>query len=225
MSDVTILFPTIRTDKYYDIAKASIINQTCGNIQLIEDSLPRKNNAYSFNACLEKANGDIITFVYDDDICLQDKCLILKLYADKFPDVGVFYTSQILIDSEGKIGGYLCPPEFEMKHFKEYGNYVSTGTSAIRRSCIGDTRFNPDFPYTHEYLFFYELAQKGVKFKRIDMPTMMVRVHKGQLSAKYHYEKAEEHEKLKQYLDDEKVYSNRRYTKHYLREIAGEKDG
>ena len=70
--DVTIIFPSIRTDEYYEIAKSSIVNQSLKSIQLLEDRIKRKNNADSMNACLDKAQGELITFAYDDDINMTD---------------------------------------------------------------------------------------------------------------------------------------------------------
>lgn len=217
---VSIIYPSIRKDKYAHIAEQSILRQTLRSIQVIKDSKSRECNADSLNCCLDRVQGDYVTFAYDDDICMLDKTMVLTLYADAFPEYDVFYSSQLMIDEKGRLGGYLNVPDFDMDKFIYFGNFISTATCLVRKSAIGDIRFNRDFPITHEYLFFYELAKKGCQFRRIDVPLAMIRVHKNQMSVLNHDMKLEEHKRLREYLNDTRVYSNRKYSESYKR-MAG----
>jgi len=216
---MTVIYPSIRNDKMSELAMLSIRHQTLKDMEILEIRDPDITPGEAANRALDIAKGELVTWAYDDDVLLLSKCEILAMYADKYPDYDVFYSSHIIIDENNKLMAIWSPPIFNIGLFVSMGNFISTITTAVRREKIGDIRFRTDYPLTDEYLFFYDLYQKGLKFKQIGVPLALVREWSGSRTAKYHEEKIQEHERIRMELG-EQFYQGRTYRKDYVERVC-----
>lgn len=205
---ITTIFPTVRDDDKARKALKSIKNQTLRSHELIMDGGGPTAGA-AINRAIDVATGDLITWCYDDDILMEERNQIFSLYAQKYPDVDVFYGGGIYINETGKMLYLWYPPVIDDESL-EFGCVPSTLLSAVRRTAVGDIRFREDYPICDEFVFFYNLYQKGCKFMRIHIPLAFIRVWDGQNTLRKHEAKVAEHKRIQQEYG-EKIYSKCKY--------------
>lgn len=210
---VSIIFPTIRNDKYSEICRETIANQTLKEIEVLEYG--KEYTALSgTNHGMKHAKGELITFAYDDDVLLHEKNEILYMYSQLYPDVDIFFTSYIAIDKNSKIKYLVNLQEFEIERFTTGGNYISTLSAAIRRKSVEGMTFREDYPICNEYIFWLECYRRGLKFKYIGVPLVMHRMWGDGTTTRCHEEKLKEHKRIQDEFGKE-FYSKRHYTKQY----------
>lgn len=212
---VSICHPTIHTDKRAEQALMSMEHQTHEDTEIVIDK-GGPDVVYAMNRCLKKATGDLITWCYDDDVLMLEKNEILAMYAEKYPDIDVFYTGMVNITKNNKFLNLWSPPAFDKNMF-EYGNVVSTIAAGVRKSAIGDITFRTDYPVCHEFVFFLDLMNKGCKFLCINIPLVFVRVNKQQYSYENHAKKLKEHEKIQEEFG-KNLYSRRHYNEKFFKQ-------
>lgn len=199
------------------MADDSIKYQTLKDIEVIKITDPDISPGEVINIGLDKAQGELITWMYDDDVQMLEKCEILAMYADEYPKCDVFYGGQVIIDEKNKFSTVFTPPQFDIESFITTGNYISSVTTAVRREKIGNVRFRVDYPICDEFIFFYELYQRGARFKRIDVPLVFVRSWLDARTVKNHQAKVREHERMRTEFGDDRFYRNRSYSKKYMK--------
>lgn len=208
---MSIIYPSIRNDWMSAIADDSIKYQTLKDIEVIKIDDPNLDCTQAENMGLDKAKGELITWAMDDDVQLLSKCEILAMYADKYPEYDIFYAGHIRIDEQGNFKNIFLPPPFDIEYFITHGNFVDSFVTTIRRERIGDIRFRADYPYTNEYLFWYELYLKGLQFKRINLPLAMLRQWNGARSSSCLQERYDELLKLRA------EFGERFYSEHFAK--------
>jgi hypothetical protein len=213
---MTVIFPSIREGKISKQSHLSVQYQTLKDIEIIENRDPNLTPGEAANKALDEATGELITWAYDDDVLLLPKCEILAMFADKYLDYDVFYSGHITIDEKNKFTGIWNPPHFDIDYFISTGNFISTIAAAVRREKIGDIRFRLDYSLTDEFIFFYDLYKKGLRFKQIGVPLVLVRNWDDNRTLKFHDEKLKEHERIRAEFGDQ-FYRKRFYKKEYLK--------
>ena len=206
---MTIIFPSIRNNWMSKLADESVRYQTLKDIEIIKVTEPNLTTSKITNMALDRARGELITWAYDDDVLLLEKCEILAMYADKYKNFDVFYAGYIGIDKKNRFNKISSPPPFDIEYLTKYGNYIDTFSTAVRREKINGTRFREDYPIMAEYLFWFDLYKKGLKFKRISVPLAMYRRWNGAISTKRRDESRIEIERLR------KEFGSQHYSTHY----------
>jgi len=205
---VTIIYPSIRNDHYSKLALASIYNQSHRDFELIDDREgPNANMA--INRCLDKARGDLITWCYDDDVLFAEKNEIFAMYANRYPNIDIFYCGHVGIDHKNRFLYLWNAPYFEESLF-EHGTLFGTLSVAVRRKSLNGIRFRERYPITGEFVFFYELFKAGCKFLCINVPLVYVRNWKGQNTVEKHEAKKKEHEQIRKEFGSH-LYSKCKY--------------
>jgi len=197
MPKMSIIYPSIRDNWMSKLADESVRYQTLKDIEVIKVTEPGLTTSEITNKALDTAQGELITWAYDDDVLLLEKCEILAMYADKYKDFDVFYAGYIGINEKNRFNKISSPPPFNIDFLTNYGNYIDTFSTAVRREKIGDSRFREDYPIMAEYLFWFELYRKGLKFKRISVPLVMYRRWDGAISTKRRKEAHQEIDRLR----------------------------
>lgn len=197
MPKMTIIYPSIRNDWMSKLADKSIERQTLKDIEVIKIDDPNISMAEATNIALDKATGELITWAMDDDIQMIEKCEILAMYADKYPEYDIFHAGHLAISKLGSLKRVRWPCDFDIEKFVAGERIVDSFTSAVRREKIGNVRFRGDFPRAQEFIFWYELYYKGLKFKRITLPVAIIREWGGTISSRYKQETLDEIEKAR----------------------------
>ena len=206
---VSVIFPHTRTDWLFKRAYESIKAQTHDNFEILHDSL-KDSPGMAINRCIDRASGDLLTWSYDDDYDLPNKLEIFAMYAEKYPDIDIFYGGHWAIGIKNNLKIVYIPRSFDFELLKVSGNYISTVATAVRRERLGDIRFRLDYPLTDEYVFWVQCHRKGLKFMRIAVPLCCVTHWSESRTYKYHGEKLDEHKKIQKEFGKD-FYSKRSY--------------
>jgi glycosyltransferase involved in cell wall biosynthesis len=146
---------------------------------------PRLGLAGNWNMLLDRARGEYMTLLMDDDRLLPEflpKCL--AAFA-RMPDLGVAFTNH-LFDTGGRITHRRCHLahgrhddfSYELMRLKP----VAVSAALIRRSTWEAVRPLPDTAAA-DMVLFGRIADRGWPFYYIDEPLMIYRSHENMLSS------------------------------------------
>lgn len=163
MVTVSVVIPVYGVEKYIEEAVSSVLNQTYSDFELliIDDGSPdqsvevchrfndhrikiisQKNRglAGARNTGIRNSQGKYIAFLDGDDIWLPDKLAVHVDHLDKSPEVGISFTSSIIIDENSKQTGGSLNPKLKNISFLDLlkSNPVGNGSAAILRRQVLD---------------------------------------------------------------------------------------
>lgn len=173
------------------------------------DSLIEKNNIFhlddigGFNGRrlyegIRNSSGEVICFLDDDDIFVQDKLERLRELFSRNRDLGYYHNSQTLIDEEGKdIPGFREPPPSSSFYIntpvgKELKNAIKARTDisiyslmfnlssiAIRREMIQKyLDIFPELEFGTDWFIFYLSLASGLRMFIDDRMLTKYRIHR-----------------------------------------------
>jgi len=184
---VSVLIPVYNSSKFLDEAVKSIICQTYANIEIIitddgstDDSLDvirrykdnriklithEKNQGLIFtrNEAVAMAQGEYIAFLDSDDISSPDRIEKQLKFLEENTDFGMTGSWVQMIDEKGnRLNDSLkfpAKPE-EIPVILLFKNYFTTSSIMVRKSCLPDQPFDPDFPIAEDYNLWVKIAEK-----------------------------------------------------------------
>lgn len=150
------------------------------------------------NIGIERAAGELISFLDADDAWLPDKLSKQVALLARHPDaVGAF----------ANYFDFVSDLDDRQRHVPKRGNddpplrdvlmqqNVQSSTALFRRSMLGDTRFDPNGPDGEDTIFACELRLKG-PWRLVDEPLIAKRIHPNQASAGYRHQFRNTHTRL-----------------------------
>lgn len=130
-----------------DLKRMDDIKKLCEKIKIdskipiyIEYTFEKKYAGENRNICINKASGDIISFIDADDIMHKDRIKIIKNIFDKYPNhVGIlhyFVENQYLDTNE----------EFEQNHLIQYSfsHLLHFGHASFRKKIFDEYKYGSD---------------------------------------------------------------------------------
>jgi glycosyltransferase involved in cell wall biosynthesis len=210
---LSIIIPVYNGEKYLTCALNSILSQVQDDIECIviddgstdstfsilksfETKLPLKiisqerqgNWVVNSNNGLRVAIGEYACFLHQDDMWLKNRLTTMKPLVEQFPDVSLFITPSVFINSSGKkLGLWQCPlPRFPMMIDSEtiigrllMQNFISMPAPIFKREeALAVDGMDPDLWYTADWDFWLKLASAG-KTLYYPEPLSAFRIHSG----------------------------------------------
>lgn len=197
---VSVIVPVYNVEIFIKKCLNSIVNQTYKNLEiiLIDDGssdnsgkicdeyaakdkrikiIHKINGGVSSarNAGLDIANGDYIGFIDPDDYISENMYEILldEMKSGDFDIVECnyyrVYEDGAQLKKENKDAVYTGYKDIWYAALTDY-LFCGMCNKLIKKSVIGDLRFNTDYKISEDMLFFFECAKNGNKLKFINKP-------------------------------------------------------
>lgn len=202
---VSVIMPCFNSASFLAEAIQSVLNQSFKDFELIViddcstdstsilmDYFVRKdkrvkylkNNknmgiSYSRNRGVREAQGRFIAVMDSDDLMSPDR---LKKSIKVLNDCDVVYTSYLQADENGKLNGLIepeIPTKLNMKQILET-QMIPHVTMVGRKELF---EYKDEYRTNDDLFLVASLFKRGVRFKRIKEPLMIVRYHQSSTSA------------------------------------------
>jgi glycosyltransferase involved in cell wall biosynthesis len=149
---------------------------------LVEHDGESEGAAVTRNHGLEKARGDAVAFLDDDDLWATDHASALAHALDDDPDADVVYSdARVVKVSTGetrRLGRDFDPAVFVRDGF------IPPSTMAARRTAFARFGlFDPEFRYSEDWEWLIRVARGGGRLKRVRGESATIRIHDGGISA------------------------------------------
>ena len=209
MASISILLPTRDRPEFLLEALGSVASQTHPELELVvvrDGGAPFTDEALAFidrldfpatlvehdgesegpavsrNRGLERARGDAVAFLDDDDLWASDHASVLAQALDGDPDADVVYTdSRVVLAESGesrRLGRDFDPAVFVRNGF------IPPSAMAARCSAFERFgRFDPEFTTSEDWEWLIRVARAGGRLKRVPGETATIRIHQGGISA------------------------------------------
>lgn len=187
---ISVIMPVYNAEKYVKESIDSILAQSFTDFELIiiddcgqDHSMqyvkgyddPRiiilendanRGIAYSRNAGIKAASGELIALMDDDDIAPKNRFELEVEYLDKYPDVDVVGGGELWIDESGNIISYydqvICNPK-RIKAELLFQDVIENGSAMFRREFIikNNIRYKDGYLGMEDYKFWTDCAAVG----------------------------------------------------------------
>jgi len=184
---VSVLIPVFNGGKYLETAIKSILAQTFTDFEILitddgstDDSLSIINKIkdsrikcivheknmgliYTRNEAFQLAKGTYIAFLDSDDIAIPTRFKKQVTFLENNPDFGMIGTWISVIDGKGEIvNNCIAFPAtpMEIPIILLFKNYFTTSSVMIRKSCLPDNPFDPEFYIAEDYNVWLKIAEK-----------------------------------------------------------------
>jgi len=209
VSSVSILLPTRDRPDFLLEALSSVARQTHPELELIlvrdggapfDDAVRAAVSGLPFptvwvehdgdpegaavtrNRGLERARGDAVAFLDDDDLWEPDHAAALARALDDDPDDDVVY-SDALIERMDTSETRRLGRDFNPGVFVRDG-FIPPSAMAARRSAFERFgAFDPDFNLSEDWEWLIRVARAGGRLKRVRGESATIRIHAGGISA------------------------------------------
>jgi glycosyltransferase involved in cell wall biosynthesis len=206
---VSVLLPVYQGDRYLRTAIESILSQTFTNFELIiiDDAStdqsteiigsfhdPRIRFAQNdvnlgliatLNRAIELARGEYIARMDQDDISLPERLARQVAFMDSRPELAASGTWATDIDEEGKVlGDRRLAVGAQMLYGYWWPTPIIHPSAIIRRSLLGNLRYDSDALHCEDYDLWLRLRQKYA-LDNLGEHLMLYRVHGESTSIKH----------------------------------------
>jgi glycosyltransferase involved in cell wall biosynthesis len=149
---------------------------------LVERDDPPEGLALARDRGIERARGDAIAFLDDDDLWERGHVKQLADALDRDPDIVVGYSDARIVEVEGG-GQRLLAVDFDLPLFGRDG-FIPPSSFAARREAFDQFGiFDPKMTYSEDWDWLLRVARGGGKIARVRGVSATVRIHSGGLSA------------------------------------------
>lgn len=206
---VSVIIPVYNQERYLPAAIDSVLAQTFRDYELIvvddgsTDGTPaiirsygarlrsvRKPNggcASALNRGIQEARGEWIAWLSSDDLWEPDKLRRQVEVIGERPEVGLVFTDDLRIDSEGDVVGELrtsCPRTRLGRQLRMVrGCYINGCTTLIRREVFEVVGlFDEEDRFALDYDLWFRIVRE-VEITHIPEPLVRYRIHPGQTSS------------------------------------------
>ncbi len=151
-------------------------------VTLVEHDSEAEGAARSRNHGVERARGDAIAFLDDDDLWEPRHTAALAQAFDVDPAADVLYSDARVVKEEtGQVRR--IARDFDGGHFTRDG-FIPPSSMAARRGVFERFgRFDSEFTYSEDWEWLIRVHRGGGKLKRVRGETVTIRIHPGGLSA------------------------------------------
>lgn len=147
----------------------------------IEHDDPPEGVARGRNRGIERARGDAVAFLDDDDEWAPDHVARLAAFLDREPRADVVYSDARIVN-EGLGRERTIALDFDLGVFSRDG-YIPPSAMAVRRAVFERFgAFDPAFAYSEDWEWLVRVATGGGVIARSPGATVTVRIHDGGLS-------------------------------------------
>lgn len=202
---VSIIVPVYRAEKFIRTCLDSLLDQTYENVEiiavyskspddtlgvlkeyetkikLIEEKGKKSNPATARNIGIQHANGKYIAFCDADDFFASEKIEKQIHVLEKFPNMGLVYTDEVIVDCYGDEIKKFKSLEWDRKYWLSY-RFITFSSIVLRKYLldkIGD--FDPKLIGAEDFDLLIRLSDI-TEFKRIPEFLTFYRVHQMNLS-------------------------------------------
>lgn len=201
MPKVSVIIPTYNRARFVGEAIDSVLAQTYKDYEIIvvDDGstdntqevlkhyghkiryFRQENKGISAarNLALEKARGEYIAFLDDDDLWLPEKLEKQIDVLERNPDLAFVASETHVINGKGEIIDRFKRGKGDVETFENLRQqyFVPMLTTVVRRKCLDSVGgFNPSLPICQDHDLWLRLA-KIYKFRYIDVPLAKYRMH------------------------------------------------
>ncbi|WP_337045202.1 glycosyltransferase family 2 protein [Emticicia sp. 17c] len=209
MPSISVLMPVFNAERYVREAIESILNQTYKDFELIvlNDAStdkskeiilsfkdPRivyleneKNGGLSFsrNRLLAEAKGEFIAWLDADDIAYSERLQEEVSFLQNHQDHAMVAGWARLVNSAGEPTGDFIKSFIPNKYLSAlllFVNYFVQSSVMIRKSCLPEIHYKPDFPPTEDYELWVRIA---ANYPVAILPKILVdyRIHTNNISS------------------------------------------
>lgn len=213
---VTVLMPVYNGQKYLGTAIQSILEQTFADFELLiindgsTDQSRRIVESYddprirlvnnesnlgltrTLNKGLDLAQGQYIARMDCDDIAYPDRFVQQVNYMETNSDVVVCGGWVHIVDQSGATVGELRKPYGDMLRSEYWRpSPIIHPTAMIRRSHLGDLRYDTAVRFSEDYDLWFRLRERG-KIDNVPMFMLKYRVHDATVTAQHRKEQLAE---------------------------------
>jgi glycosyltransferase involved in cell wall biosynthesis len=143
------------------------------------------------NKAIGLARGQWLLWLADDDVLLKDAIELIRSSIVQYSETDVFYTCPIATNEKLEPTGTITPQDYQGKSELLLSalftsNQIPDCGSVIHRSCYERVGcYDTSFPRAHDYELWSRLASCA-RFKRIDEPWLLYRLHGDNISGDTH---------------------------------------
>ncbi|HET7903827.1 MAG TPA: glycosyltransferase [Candidatus Eisenbacteria bacterium] len=149
---------------------------------LVEHDGDPEGAARARNRGLERARGDAVAFLDDDDLWEPAHTAALARAFDGDPDADVVYSDAVILNVATD-GTRTIAREFDPGVFVRDG-FIPPSAMAVRRAAFERFGvFDESFLYSEDWEWLIRVARGGGKIRRVPGVTATIRIHAGGVSA------------------------------------------
>jgi len=149
---------------------------------IVERDDPPEGLALARDRGIERARGDAIAFLDDDDLWERGHLKQLAAALDRDPEASVVYSDARILD-ESSGGQRMIAIDFNLPLFGRDG-FIPPSSFAARREAFEQFGlFDPKMAYSEDWDWLLRVARGGGKIARVRGVSTTIRIHSGGLSA------------------------------------------
>jgi GT2 family glycosyltransferase len=165
-----------------DAAARSLLEKLEFPFTLVERDDPPEGLAMARDRGIERARGDAIAFLDDDDLWERGHLKQLADALDRDPEASVVYSDTRIVD-ESSGGQRMITVDFDLPLFGRDG-FIPPSSFAARREAFEQFGlFDPKMAYSEDWDWLLRVARGGGKIARVRGVSATIRIHSGGLSA------------------------------------------
>jgi glycosyltransferase involved in cell wall biosynthesis len=151
-------------------------------VTIVEHDGEPEGPARTRNHGLERARGDAIAFLDDDDVWEPRHAATLARALDLDPAADVVYAdARVVREDTGQVRR--IGRDFDSGLFTRDG-FIPPSSMAARRGVFDRFgRFDPDFTYSEDWEWLIRVHRGGGRLKRVRGETVTIRIHSGGISS------------------------------------------
>lgn len=219
MTDVSVLTPSYRYGRFIEDAILSVRGQDGISVEhvvqdggsddstvdvlrrsggVVWDSRRDAGQSDALNTALARATGAWIGWLNADEFYLPGALGALLRRAEA-TGADVVYGDCIFVDAEGKFERLLPQHRFSARVLREYGCYIPSNATLVRRSTLGDTPWDPTLKRIMDWDLYMKLLASGSRFAYVPYPIAAFRTHPERVTSKPAGDSSEEDEVASRY--------------------------
>jgi glycosyltransferase involved in cell wall biosynthesis len=209
MPKVSVILPTYNCAKYLPESIESVLSQTCKDLELLvvddgsTDNTKELMSRYASrpevvyiyqdhaglpaarNTGLKRASGEFIAFIDADDMFLPIRIEKQLRVFDSRKNADIVYTAWRYFYDDDRRNSMPSPHaklSGDILFFLKRSNFIPIVTAMVRRSSLGEIRFDESLKSHEDWDLWLKLAGEGKNFFCLDEELTLIRVRKSSMT-------------------------------------------